>query len=234
MRKSTFIVTGISLFVLLSSCYLIRQNNSPTVQATENKHKCFPFLPVSQTAGQYQVVGAHGEITQSSHPQLLPPGFGKKLAISSGGYNPGKRQIMLVIRDRYIGLFLKQPLIDNKSVEFIARPCGSVSSFALRVHNLIRPELFFQSDVFKVPCSFPQPETLVCFYFQGTLMKQKNKIQGKFSAQAGFYLTDTHTVPELKAIDPYEGVAQGTFILELKPGRSHQFPEPTHAVTGLW
>jgi hypothetical protein len=236
MRKSNLMFVGIFSLVSLSSFYLISQNIFSDVQAAETEYKCFPFLPNTQTSGQYQVVGGNGEITQSSHPKVLPPGFGRGFSISSGGYNPAKKQIMLVVKDRYISIFLKQPLVDNKSVEFIARPCGSSSSFAERIHGMITSGLFFDSNVFDIPCSFPRPQTFVCFYFQGTLMKGKNKIQGKFTTQSGFHLTTNKDHPELKSNKIYKGFAQGKFTLNLKPGRSNNFPEPTdaNAVRGLW
>ncbi len=234
MHKSSLMFVGIFSLVSLSSFYLMSQNVFSGVQAAETEYECFPFLPTIQASEQYQVVGGNGEVIQSSHPKILPLGFGRGFSISSGGYNPVKQQIMLVVKDRYISIFLKQPLVDNKSVNFIARTCGSSSSFASRIHKMITPGLFFDSGVFDIPCSFARPQTLVCFNFQGTLMKEKNKIQGEFMAQSGFHLTTNKDHPELKSNKIYKGFAQGKFTLNLKPGRSGDFPEPRNPIQALW
>lgn len=235
--KSNFLAfTGFILFVSLLPLVWIHQNTSSIAQSAEKEHECFPFLPNSQVPGQYQITNGNGEITRSSHSKVVPVGFGRNWRISSGGYNPIKKQIMLVIKNRYIGIFLKRTLTNNKSVPFIARTCGSSSSFASRIHRLITPGLFFESRVFDIPCSFPDSQTTVCFAFQGTLIKKNNRIQGEFSASSGFFLTDNHSFPELKINKPLKGSVQGKFTLNLKPGRSNNFPEPTDTdtVRGLW
>lgn len=234
MRKLNFLFTTVFLFASLSSFCLIRKNNLFVVQAAEQRYECFPFLPTIQTSGQYQVIGGNGEITQSNYPKVLPSGLRKDLRISSGGYNPTKKQITLVVKNRYISIFLKEPLAENKPVEFIARPCGSVVDGAPRINKFITPELFFESGVFDIPCSFPQSQTIVCFSFKGKLTKKGNKIQGTFAAQAGFYLTDNHDFPGFQNYKPYKGLAEGKFSLSLQPGRSNNFPNPTNPIRGLW
>lgn len=196
MRKLNFLFTTVFLFTSLSSFCLIRKNNLFVVQAAEKRYECFPFLPTIQTSGQYQVIGGNGEITQSNYPQVLPPAFGKDLRISSGVYNPTKKQITLVVRNRYISIFLKEPLTENKLVEFMARPCGSVETGSPRINKFITPELFFSESNIGLPCNFPK-QTMVCFSFKGKLTKKNNNIEGTFGAQAKFLLTDNHDFPAL-------------------------------------
>lgn len=233
MRKFNFILTTMFLLTPLSFSFWMRQNqNLLAVQAAE-KSECFPFIPSVQTSGQYQVIGGKGEITKSSHPKVVPIGLGKNFQISSGTYNPTKKQITLVVRNRYISIFLKEPLAENKSVEFMARPCGSVVYGSPRINDFITPELFFSESNNGLPCSFPE-QTRVCFSFKGKLTKKNNNVQGTFTAQAKFFLTDNHDFPGFQNYEPYQGLAEGKFSLILQSGRSNNFPDPRDPIRGSW
>ncbi len=175
--------------------------------------QCFPFLGRSPIPGEMSIVSGNGEVLSSSHPKVLKPGFGKTWKISSGGYNPSKKQLMVVIKDRYFGLFLEKPLSEGQSIKFRAEPCGEVNEFGILIGDMIRPGLFFNFGKRR---------------FAGTLKRTGNRLQGTFMASAGFYLSDK---PGEEGI----GNARGRFTFQLKPGKASQFPEPSpDAIRGLW
>jgi hypothetical protein len=175
--------------------------------------ECFPFLGTSPIPGELTVLSGSGQVTSSSHPKVLKPGFGRSLKLSAGGYNPQQKKLMLVINNRYFGLFLNQPLIENQAIAFRAEPCGEVNDKGVLLGRMIRPGLFFD---------FNQRA------FQGVLTKTGQRLQGTFSASSGFYLSNSPG-------DPLVGRAKGRFELQVKPGKDERFPEPSgDAIRGLW
>ncbi|MFN6338971.1 MAG: hypothetical protein ACK41W_09665 [Cyanobacteriota bacterium] len=177
------------------------------------RSQCFPFLGATTIPGELTIASGNGEVTSSSHPKILKPGFGKTWKLSSGGYNPKKKQLMLVLKDRYFGLFLEKPLRDGQAIKFKAEPCGEVNQFGILLGDMIRPGLFFD---------FGQRR------FDGTLTKTGDRLQGTFMATSGFYLSDQ---PGKEGL----GKATGRFAFQLKPGKDRRFPEPSpDAIRGLW
>jgi hypothetical protein len=175
--------------------------------------QCFPFLGRQPIPGEMSIVSGNGEVVTSSHPKVLKPGFGKTWKVSSGGYNPRKKQLMVVIKDRYFAIFLDKPLAEGQAIGYRAEPCGEVNDVGILLGEAIRPGLFF---------------TLAKRRFTGTLKQTGPRLQGTFAASAGFYLSDT---PDQDAI----GSAKGRFAFQLKPGKSSRFPEPPPgAIRGLW
>ncbi|MEB3259102.1 MAG: hypothetical protein VKP63_00565 [Cyanobacteriota bacterium] len=175
--------------------------------------QCFPFLGRTPIPGELSIVSGSGEVTTSSHPTVLKPGFGKGWKVSSGGYNPQKKQLMVVIKDRYYSLFLDKPLADGQTVAYRAENCGGVNEFGVLLGEAIRPGLFF---------------TPLKQRFAGKIKRSGNRLQGTFAVSAGFYLTDK---PDQESI----GSAKGRFAFQLKPGKSSRFPEPPPgAIRGLW
>lgn len=181
--------------------------------SADGRVQCFPFLGRSAIPGEMSIVSGNGEVISSSHPKLLKPGFGKNWKISSGGYNPSKKQLMVVIKDRYFGLFLEKPLSDGQSIAYRAEPCGEVNEFGILLGDMIRPGLFFNFGKRR---------------FVGTLKRTGNRLQGTFIASAGFYLSD-------KPDEEGMGNARGRFTFQLKPGKDSRFPEPSpDAIRALW
>ena len=175
--------------------------------------ECFPFLGASPIPGELTVLSGSGQVTSSSHPKILKPGFGRSLNLSTGGYNPQQKKFMLVVNDRYFGLFLKQPLVENQAISFRAEPCGEVNDKGMLLGRMIRPGLFFGFDE---------------RFFQGVVTKRGGRIQGTFSASSGFFLTSNPGGPMV-------GRAKGSFELTVKPGKDKRFPEPPpDVIRGLW
>jgi hypothetical protein len=203
LTVSGFLVSGLAMLIMLPH---------GSFQAAEHD-QCFPFLGRTPIPGEMSVVSGNGEVTTSSHPKILKPGFGKTWKVSSGGYNPRKKQLMVVIKDRYYSLFLDKPLSEGKTIAYRFENCGKVNEFAVTLGEAIRPGLFF---------------TFWKKRFAGTVKQSGNRLQGTFAVSAGFYLTDK---PGQNAI----GSATGRFAFQLKSGKSSRFPEPpAGAIRGLW
>ena len=210
--RSSFLRKSSLLLGLLTIAIPIIPLLPRSIQAS-GRGQCFPFLGRSPIPGELTVVSGGGEVISSSHPKLLKPGFGRSWKVSAGGYNPEQKRLMLVIKDRYFGLFLKQPLKDNQPIAYRAEPCGEVNETGMLLGRMLRPGLFF---------------LLGQRGFEGALTKTGNRLNGTFFASSGFYLTAN---PGQTMI----GKAKGRFSLQLKPGKDSRFPEPSpDAIRGLW
>jgi hypothetical protein len=209
-----------NLFLVLLIGLPVAAANRSTLYL-EQRERCLPFLPAMSTKDQWAVTGGSGKVVKSSHPNVLPIGKGNGLTVSSGAYNPEKKQITLVVENRYIVLFLQKSLTEANQVNFTATTCGFADDSAPLIHSLIQPGLFFGRGDASI---------------SGTLKKSGNKISGVLKANSPFYLSDAAGFPGLRDNAVTNGSAEVGFTLGIKPGRSSNFPEPKRGspIRGLW
>ena len=206
-------------FVLLIGLPLAAANRLTLYK--EQRARCLPFLPAVSTKDQWAVNGGSGMVVKSSHPNVLPIGKGNGWKVSSGAYNPERRQITLVVKNRYIALFLQQLPTEANQTNFTATTCGSADDPAPLISQLIQPGLFFDRGDATI---------------SGTLKKSGSTITGVLKAKSPFYLSDATGFPGLKDNAVTNGSAEVRFTLDIKPGRSNNFPEPQKGspIRGLW
>jgi hypothetical protein len=206
-------------FVLLIGLPLAAANRSTFY--LEQRERCLPFLPAVSTKDQWAVDGGSGRVVKSSHPNVLPIGKGNGWKVFSGAYNPERKQITLVVKNRYIALFLQNSPTEANQINFTATTCGSADDSAPLIHRLVQPGLFFDRGDDN---------------FSGTLMKSGSTITGVLKAKSPFYLSDATGFPGLKDNAVTNGSAEVRFTLDIKSGRSNNFPEPPKGspIRGLW
>lgn len=193
--------TSPSLALLILGLPLLAQGAARMMLYKEQQERCRPFLPPVATKGQWKVIGGTGQVVQSSHPKLLPIGKGKGWKVSSGAYNPVRKQMVLEVKNHSIALFLRQPLTDGKKISFTATTCGGPP-----INSLITPGLFFSEGDAS---------------FSGSFTKRGKALEGTMLGRSPFYLTDATGFPGLLENNPTMGSATINFTLSLMPGRSN-------------
>lgn len=176
----------------------------PTSETRRNCKELDSFFDANGivSTGVYKVIKGKGEITKSSHPKLLPAGFGKDWNVENGFYDPVKKHIMLVIKKRLILLYLEAPLADNKTVRFAASTCGKIFSEASTIGFLIRPGLtFITNDANK-----------------GSLVKRGQHIEGTLAFENIFYLTAPFNA--LEQLKNYQSSVSAKFSIDLARDKS--------------
>lgn len=93
--------------------------------------------------------------------------------VSTGGYNPSTRKLILEVRNRQIELLLRSPLTDNSRIAFsvprVSRECE-----ASTLTYILNPALWINRG----------------FQTDGTLIKRGSVIQGTFVSRGGFSFSD--------------------------------------------
>ena len=185
------------------------------------REECYPFpSPNSDPDKFYKVIGGSGEITESNYSKIVPVGFGKDWQIDTGSYDPNKKQILIYLKDRWIGIFLSEPLTENRAIDFTAIPCGRLGS-AYSFRSLIKlPALVIDN-----------------YSMTGSLVKTNNRIKGSFSLENQFWIHDNINLINLKINTPYKGQITGEFYLNVQPGYPTNLPLPNlenSPIPGLW
>ena len=143
-----------------------------------------------------RVIEGNGKITQSSYTRIIPPERTKP-KIDGGSYDPKTRKIKLNIKGRLVEISLKNPLVDNKRVQFTAIYAGKLYDEA--------PPLIiaFPTILSGLRIGF--------FQTQGILEKKQNQIQGRFTSRGTFSLWGSG--------DDGNGSIEGQFTLKVQQGK---------------
>lgn len=175
---------------------IVKQEINATANQISNSQltKAEAKSPIGST--YLRVIEGNGKITQSSYPRIIPPERTKS-KIDGGSYDPQSRKIQLNIKGRLVEISLKNPLVDNKPIQFTAIYAGQLYEEA--------PPLIiaFPTILSGLRIGF--------FQTQGILEKKQNQIRGRFTSRGAFFLWGSE--------DDRNGSIEGQFTLKVQQGK---------------
>jgi len=157
--------------------------------------------PTQVISNSFKITDGSGKIIYSQYPQLIPVGITMDQVI--GGYNPNNNQLMLEVNGRLVEMYLLEPLVDNKPVQFV-------------VKKIIR----LNDDGNNFIAKFLPPYNIMIAgssITEGNLEKIGNQIKGDFKTEESIWLGDF--------IARYKGIVQGEFTLNIAPSQEYKTPE---------
>jgi hypothetical protein len=163
------------------------------------------------------IASGSGRITRSEYPNVVP--VGTSVSQVNGAYNPSTGKILLEIEGRQAEITLNAPLTDGTPIPFtvtriIPRDGRDPSwSYAQQFPNLVISALVKDG-----------------IQTQGTIIKQGNQIQGKFSSQARWRPYGDSSVTRTST----NGSVDGEFALTLQPGVMANAPVFRNYTAATW
>ena len=151
-----------------------------------------------------RVISGSGRITRSDYPAVAP--VGTSVSQVTGAYNPATQKITLEIEGRQAEIALNSPLRDGTPIPFT-------------VTQIIPRTADASGEIIGKQFTHLVQEALVKagIQSQGTLIKQGNQIQGKFTAQSRWIFNRA-------GASATTGSVEGEFVLSLQPGTFSDTP----------
>ncbi len=148
------------------------------------------------------ITSGSGRITNSQYPTVVP--VGTSVSQVSGAYNPSTGKILLEIEGRQAEISLNAPLTDGTPIPF------TVTGTRSRGYDPATKKIY-GSQYSRLTTGGIKAGVKS----QGTLIKQGNQIQGKFTARGVWYVLGKSA---------NTGSVDGEFTLNLQPGVSANTP----------
>lgn len=236
MSKPKFFISAIALPIAITAGALLQQSLSVTTLAQNIEDFPNNAVPVSPENDNFHnpnapnpnggnavnpnniaITRGSGRVTNSQYPAIVP--VGTRVSQVSGAYNPSTGKILLEVEGRQAEISLNAPLTDGTPIPFtvsriVARYVGDPNwaNYGSKFTELVKNALIKN----EIPT-------------QGTLIKQGNQIQGKFSSQARWVPRN----PPVKT-NATDGAVEGEFVLTLQPGVSANTPVLRNFSPGEW
>jgi hypothetical protein len=218
MRKQKFFISAIAIPIAITAAALLQQSLSVTTLAQNIEDFPSNAVPVSPANDIFNnpnalipdssnavnpnnivITRGTGRITNSQYPAVVP--VGSSVSQVSGAYNPSTGKILLDVEGRQVEISLNAPLRDGTPIPFtVSRVVGRNASdsnwanYGSKFTKLVK-NVFVQDGI----------------QTQGTLIKQGNQIQGRFSSQARWQPLGTSGARG----NATDGAVEGEFLLTL-------------------
>jgi hypothetical protein len=167
------------------------------------------------STGYLRVTEGSGSITQSSYPNIIPPNRIKS-QVNRGVYDSRNLTLTLDVQNRRIDINLKEPLVDNKPIPFVAKYVGKFDGaygFSF-LFNKIKPNLIISCPI----------------KIEGNLEKKRNQINIRFTATSDFNWWGEE-IPEKGLPREGNGSVSGKLTLKIGSGqKTDLLPAPESPV----
>lgn len=215
MSKQKFFITAIAIPISSAAGTLLLQSLSVTTLAQNIEDFPNNAVPVSPendifnnpntlnpdggnavNPNNIAITRGSGRITNSQYPAVVP--VGTSVSQVSGAYNLSTGKILLEIEGRQVEISLNTPVTDGTPIPFTVT--GTLSRKYDPATKQIYGSQYSRLTTGGIKAGVQS---------QGTLIKQGNQIQGKFTARGVWYVFGKSA---------NTGSVDGEFILNLQPG----------------
>ncbi|MEA5550489.1 hypothetical protein VB713_05770 [Anabaena cylindrica UHCC 0172] len=169
----------------------------------------------SNSSNFLKVVSGSGRIIRSDYPAVVPTGIG--VSQVTGGYDSSTQKITLEIEGRQAEISLNSLLVDGVPISF------TVTKIIPRTYAPNSSRMIGEQFTHLVKDALIK----VGIQSQGTLMKQGNKIQGKFTSQSRWVFDRVGALAKTGSVD-------GEFFLTLQVGFGSDIPVIREYTPGKW
>ena len=215
MKNQKCFLSAIAIPIAITAAALLQQSLSVTTLAQNIENFPNNAAPVSPendifnnpnisipnggnavNPNNISITRGSGRITNSQYPAVVP--VGTSVSQVNGAYNPSTGKILLEIEARQVEISLNAPLTDGTPIPFTVT--GTQSRGYDPTTKKIYGSQYSRLTTGGIKAGVQS---------QGTLIKQGNQIQGKFTARGVWYVFGKSA--NTSSVD-------GEFILNLQPG----------------